>query len=226
MATPFPCPNPACTYRFDPAQLPPAAMVTCLLCHTRFPYRAAAPAAAPPPPPAPAPAAPYPQPYGYAPPPPASAPGWPSGAPGWGQTPPPPSYAPPPAPGYPQAPPPGYAPPGYGPPPGYAPDGATATYGGYPNGPVTAPPPQRPAGPRLVNPHLAPRSSTQTFLFLALFTVFIVAGLFIIYNVTQKNPFAGGGATAPQESDLYNFGYEVPAGWNNDVDARGGLQVN
>jgi hypothetical protein len=38
----FPCPNSECTYQFDADQLPTAAMVTCPLCHTRFPYRAAA----------------------------------------------------------------------------------------------------------------------------------------------------------------------------------------
>lgn len=38
----FPCPNSACTYQFDAEQLPAAAMVTCPLCRTRFPYRAAA----------------------------------------------------------------------------------------------------------------------------------------------------------------------------------------
>lgn len=37
----FPCPNPACTYQFDADQLPAAAMVTCPICRTRFPYRAA-----------------------------------------------------------------------------------------------------------------------------------------------------------------------------------------
>jgi hypothetical protein len=41
MANYFPCPNPACTYQFDADQLPAAAMVTCPLCRTRFPYRAA-----------------------------------------------------------------------------------------------------------------------------------------------------------------------------------------
>jgi hypothetical protein len=46
----FPCPNPACRYVFDASMLPPAAMVTCPLCSTRFPYRAGhpIPAAAPP----------------------------------------------------------------------------------------------------------------------------------------------------------------------------------
>jgi len=39
----FPCPNPACTYQFDADQLPAAAMVTCPVCRTRFPYRAASP---------------------------------------------------------------------------------------------------------------------------------------------------------------------------------------
>jgi len=47
MANFFPCPNPACTYQFDADQLPAAAMVTCPICRTRFPYRAAAPAPAP-----------------------------------------------------------------------------------------------------------------------------------------------------------------------------------
>src|SRR5262245_39475072 len=46
MPTLFPCPNPACTYQFDAEQLPAAAMVTCPICRTRFPYRAAAPAPA------------------------------------------------------------------------------------------------------------------------------------------------------------------------------------
>jgi hypothetical protein len=41
MANYFPCPNPACTYQFDAEQLPSAAMVTCPICRTRFPYRAA-----------------------------------------------------------------------------------------------------------------------------------------------------------------------------------------
>lgn len=41
----FPCPNPACTYQFDAEQLPAAAMVTCPICRTRFPYRAASAAA-------------------------------------------------------------------------------------------------------------------------------------------------------------------------------------
>lgn len=45
MANHFPCPNPACTYQFDADQLPAAAMVTCPICRTRFPYRAAAPVA-------------------------------------------------------------------------------------------------------------------------------------------------------------------------------------
>ena len=45
MANFFPCPNPACTYQFDADQLPAAAMVTCPICRTRFPYRAAAPSA-------------------------------------------------------------------------------------------------------------------------------------------------------------------------------------
>ena len=39
-STTFPCPNPACGYVFDTVQLPAAAMVTCPLCRTRFPYRA------------------------------------------------------------------------------------------------------------------------------------------------------------------------------------------
>lgn len=43
----FPCPNPACTYQFDAEQLPAAAMVTCPICRTRFPYRAAPIAPAP-----------------------------------------------------------------------------------------------------------------------------------------------------------------------------------
>jgi hypothetical protein len=47
MPTFFPCPNPACSYQFDAEQLPAAAMVTCPICRTRFPYRAAAPAAVP-----------------------------------------------------------------------------------------------------------------------------------------------------------------------------------
>lgn len=40
----FPCPNPQCSYQFDADMLPAAAMVTCPLCRTRFPYRAAQPA--------------------------------------------------------------------------------------------------------------------------------------------------------------------------------------
>lgn len=46
MATYFPCPNAQCTYQFDADILPPAAMVTCPLCRTRFPYRANQPVAA------------------------------------------------------------------------------------------------------------------------------------------------------------------------------------
>jgi hypothetical protein len=37
----FPCPNNQCNYQFDAEILPAAAMVTCPLCRTRFPYRAA-----------------------------------------------------------------------------------------------------------------------------------------------------------------------------------------
>jgi hypothetical protein len=62
MAATFPCPNPACTYHFDTAQLPAAAMVTCPVCHTRFPYRASnrpARTAPVPPPPHQAPRPPY-----------------------------------------------------------------------------------------------------------------------------------------------------------------------
>lgn len=40
----FPCPNAQCTYQFDAEILPPAAMVTCPLCRTKFPYRANQPA--------------------------------------------------------------------------------------------------------------------------------------------------------------------------------------
>jgi hypothetical protein len=40
MPTYFPCPNTQCSYQFDADILPPAAMVTCPLCRTRFPYRA------------------------------------------------------------------------------------------------------------------------------------------------------------------------------------------
>ena len=36
----FPCPNTQCSYQFDAEILPPAAMVTCPLCRTKFPYRA------------------------------------------------------------------------------------------------------------------------------------------------------------------------------------------
>jgi hypothetical protein len=43
MPTFFPCPNAQCTYQFDADLLPPAAMVTCPLCRTRFPYRAKRP---------------------------------------------------------------------------------------------------------------------------------------------------------------------------------------
>jgi hypothetical protein len=39
----FPCPNAQCSYQFDADQLPAAAMVTCPLCHNRFPYRAGRP---------------------------------------------------------------------------------------------------------------------------------------------------------------------------------------
>lgn len=40
MPTNFPCPNVQCSYQFDADILPAAAMVTCPLCRTRFPYRA------------------------------------------------------------------------------------------------------------------------------------------------------------------------------------------
>ena len=40
MPTYFPCPNAQCSYQFDADMLPAAAMVTCPLCRTRFPYRA------------------------------------------------------------------------------------------------------------------------------------------------------------------------------------------
>lgn len=36
----FPCPNTQCGYQFDADILPPAALVTCPLCRTKFPYRA------------------------------------------------------------------------------------------------------------------------------------------------------------------------------------------
>jgi hypothetical protein len=36
----FPCPNAQCSYQFDADILPAAAMVTCPLCRTKFPYRA------------------------------------------------------------------------------------------------------------------------------------------------------------------------------------------
>lgn len=36
----FPCPNTQCGYQFDADILPAAAMVTCPLCRTKFPYRA------------------------------------------------------------------------------------------------------------------------------------------------------------------------------------------
>ena len=47
MPTYFPCPNAQCSYQFDADILPPAAMVTCPLCRTRFPYRAGRPSPAP-----------------------------------------------------------------------------------------------------------------------------------------------------------------------------------
>ncbi len=43
----FPCPNSQCAYQFDAEILPAAAMVTCPLCRTKFPYRASRPVAAP-----------------------------------------------------------------------------------------------------------------------------------------------------------------------------------
>jgi hypothetical protein len=39
----FPCPNTQCAYQFDADILPAAAMVTCPLCRTKFPYRASRP---------------------------------------------------------------------------------------------------------------------------------------------------------------------------------------
>lgn len=47
MPTYFPCPNAQCSYQFDADILPRAAMVTCPLCRTRFPYRANRPVPAP-----------------------------------------------------------------------------------------------------------------------------------------------------------------------------------
>ncbi|HEY8505987.1 MAG TPA: hypothetical protein VIL46_15485 [Gemmataceae bacterium] len=42
----FPCPNPTCSFIFDPAQIPPGVtLLACPLCRTQFPYRP--PAAAP-----------------------------------------------------------------------------------------------------------------------------------------------------------------------------------
>ncbi|MCX7665071.1 MAG: zinc-ribbon domain-containing protein [Gemmataceae bacterium] len=55
MSSIFPCPNTGCTYQFNADQLPPAAMVTCPFCRTKFPYRRgigvvmAQPVAVPPP---------------------------------------------------------------------------------------------------------------------------------------------------------------------------------
>src|SRR5262249_34891622 len=46
MPTNFPCPNSQCSYQFDADILPAAAMVTCPLCRTRFPYRANRPVSA------------------------------------------------------------------------------------------------------------------------------------------------------------------------------------
>lgn len=46
MPTYFPCPNDQCSFQFDADALPPAAMVTCPLCRTRFPYRANRPVTA------------------------------------------------------------------------------------------------------------------------------------------------------------------------------------
>jgi len=48
MPNTFPCPNAQCTYQFDADILPAAAMVTCPLCRTRFPYRANRPSPAAP----------------------------------------------------------------------------------------------------------------------------------------------------------------------------------
>lgn len=56
----FPCPNAQCTYQFDADILPAAAMVTCPMCRTKFPYRANRPMSEQPqaPPPTPAPTGP------------------------------------------------------------------------------------------------------------------------------------------------------------------------
>jgi hypothetical protein len=54
MPTYFPCPNNQCSYQFDADILPPAAIVTCPLCRTRFPYRANRPVPTPAERPAPA----------------------------------------------------------------------------------------------------------------------------------------------------------------------------
>ncbi|HKB03807.1 MAG TPA: hypothetical protein VKD90_16400 [Gemmataceae bacterium] len=54
MPTYFPCPNTQCSYQFDADILPAAAMVTCPLCRTKFPYRANRPVPAPAARPAPA----------------------------------------------------------------------------------------------------------------------------------------------------------------------------
>jgi hypothetical protein len=47
MPNTFPCPNAQCAYQFDADMLPAAAMVTCPLCRTRFPYRANRPSPGP-----------------------------------------------------------------------------------------------------------------------------------------------------------------------------------
>lgn len=46
----FPCPNAQCQYQFDADILPAAAMVTCPMCRTKFPYRATPPVGSEPPP--------------------------------------------------------------------------------------------------------------------------------------------------------------------------------
>lgn len=220
----FPCPNPACAYRFDPAVIPAGVtLLGCPVCGTRFPYNAAVMAS----------------------PPPAYDPYAATVAPGYAPPVPPPSYAPPPA--YdPYAPPAydPYAPPAYDPyapppqPPAYDPSGAAptmgpVTYDPYGNAiPVApAPPPPDAPGRKVVVVRDVPRGGGGVIVLVA-FLMIVSVGLVSVRMMVQRNPFSSRGGDGPAanvvQSDLFNFNFSPPASpWSSNVlEARQGLQAN
>ncbi|VTS05917.1 BRcat domain-containing protein [Tuwongella immobilis] len=208
MTNRFHCPNPTCSYVFDPSQFPPGiTMLGCPVCGIRFPYQPVAmqgPAPVPPPP-APMPIAP-PAPTGY--------PGYPaptsaSGAANPfaatsempGQTPgyPPPGYPqqPVPQPGYPQ---PGYPQQGYpqpgSPQPGYPQPAPTEAY----QAPPAAQPGYAPPG---YDPYAAPATTPGAYDPYAAQPGYAPPG----YDPYASQPTAPGGfdPNAPQ-----GYGYAPP----------------